>query len=187
MPRQYKLTVVEIQNEDDEKMAFAGPGESIKMIVKNIEYDAIKRGAIICGAQYWTNVSTDFVANVSMLELPKKMLVCSGFTFVLHIHTEMVQAEILKVIKVTAKGQDDDNDDESHGKTFLKSQWKAQVIIRTNRPICLEKYSEFADLGRFALRRDTYTVGTGEVLKFKPVNKELLKNNYYFKKKEASA
>lgn len=31
-------------------MAFAGPGESIKMIVKNIEYDAIKRGHVLCGS-----------------------------------------------------------------------------------------------------------------------------------------
>jgi len=45
-------------------MAFAGPGESIKMIVKNIEYDAISRGAVICGSQYWTNVCTDFIAEV---------------------------------------------------------------------------------------------------------------------------
>ena len=34
------------------------------------------------------------------------------------------------------------------------------------------------------MRKDTFTVGTGKVLKFKPVNKELLKNNYYFKKKD---
>lgn len=48
------------------------------------------------------------------------------------------------------------------------------MIIRTKRGICLEKYSEFADLGRFAMRKDTYTVGTGEVIKFKPMNKKLL-------------
>jgi len=37
-------------------------------------------------------------------------------------------------------------------------------------------------MGKFAMRKDTYTVGTGKVIKFKPINKELLKNNYYFKK-----
>jgi len=40
------------------------------------------------------------------------MLVCNGFTFVLHIHTEMIEAEILKVIKVVNKNQDED--EESH-------------------------------------------------------------------------
>ena len=31
------------------------------------------------------------------------------------------------------------------------------------------------------MRIDTYTVGIGSVLKFKPYNKELIKNNYFFK------
>jgi len=87
---------------------------------------------------------------------------------------------------VISKTAEEHEDEEHHGKTFLKSQWKACVIIRTNKPVCLEKYSEFEDLGRFAIRRDTYTVGTGKVLKFRPLNKELMKNNYYFKKKETT-
>ena len=99
----------------------------------------------------------------------------------------MIPAEILKVIKVVSKSQDEDEDESHAGKTFLRSQWTAQVIIRTHAPVCLEKFSEFADLGRFAMRKDTYTVGTGKVIKFKPQNKELLKNNYYFKKQSPSS
>lgn len=58
-----------------------------------------------------------------MLELPNNMLVCSGFTFVLHIHTEMVEAEILKIIKITKKNSEEI--EESTGKMFLRSQWHA--------------------------------------------------------------
>ncbi len=93
-------------------MAYAGPGESVKLIVKNIEYDAISRGSVICGTQFWTNVCTDLVADIKMLELPNKMLVCNGFTFVLHIHTEMVEAEILKIIKITQKNSEEEEENE---------------------------------------------------------------------------
>lgn len=58
------------------------------------------------------------------------------------------------------------------------------MIIRTSRPVCLEKYEDFPELGRFAMRVETYTIGLGRVLKFKPLNKEILKDNYYFKKEE---
>lgn len=34
------------------------------------------------------------------------------------------------------------------------------------------------------MRKDTFTIGTGKVLKFKPINIKLLENNYYFKKQE---
>lgn len=30
-------------------MGFAGPGESVKLVVKDIEEDAIRRGFVICG------------------------------------------------------------------------------------------------------------------------------------------
>ncbi len=64
----------------------------------------------------------------------------------------------------------------------LKPGEKGVVKIRTKHPICLEKYEEFPDLGRFALRRDTYTLASGKITRFKPYNWELLKNNNYFLK-----
>ena len=63
----------------------------------------------------------------------------------------------------------------------MKSYDKATVVIRTERPICLEKFSDFPELGKFAMRYETLTVGIGKVMKFKPINKELMENNYYFK------
>lgn len=67
---------------------------------------------------------------------------------------------------------------------MIQSQEVATVVIKIERPVCLEKFEDFEELGRFAMRLDTYTVGLGKVLKFKPVNKEILKENYYFKKKD---
>lgn len=37
MPNCEKLSIVSIHNDDDEKMAYAGPGESIKLVVKGID------------------------------------------------------------------------------------------------------------------------------------------------------
>lgn len=31
-------------------MAYAGPGESVKLVVKGIDADKIKRGFVICGS-----------------------------------------------------------------------------------------------------------------------------------------
>lgn len=49
MPTQEKLTIISIQDDDDEDVAWAGPGENVKLIVKNIDYDSVKRGNILCG------------------------------------------------------------------------------------------------------------------------------------------
>lgn len=102
-------------------MAFAGPGETVKLIVKNVEYNAIHRGDVICGSQYWTNVCTDFIANIKVLELPSSVLVCNGFTFILHIHTKMIPAEIVKVIKIFKDDEHDNMEEEHHKVNFIKS------------------------------------------------------------------
>lgn len=104
-------------------MAFAGPGESVKLIISDIEYDAISRGDIICGSQYWANVCTDFIADIQLLEFPSSILISPGFTFVLHMHTIMQTAEIFKVLKVyhyeDGKGETVTKD------KYLKSEVKA--------------------------------------------------------------
>lgn len=51
------------------------------------------------------------------------------------------------------------------------------------RPICIEKFENIPELGRFTIRINQYTIGSGEIVMMKPVNKEILKNNYYFKTK----
>jgi peptide chain release factor subunit 3 len=35
---------------------------------------------------------------------------------------------------------------------FLRSQSRAKVIIKSNNPLCGEKFEKFATLGRFTLR-----------------------------------
>lgn len=79
LPTQDKLTISQIQDEEDRDVAFAGPGESVKLIVKNIDYDRIKRGNIICGMQFWAMECEEFVAEIDVLELPSEMLISPGF------------------------------------------------------------------------------------------------------------
>ena len=96
----------------------------------------------------------------------------------------MIDAEIVALISKEVVSDDGRGMVESAKPHFLKSQDIAKVVIRTEKPICLEKYEDFPDLGRFVMRVETLTVGLGRVLKFKPLNKEILKDNYYFKKEK---
>lgn len=82
-------------------MAFASPGENIKLVVKGIEEDSIRRGDIICGTQFWANECQEFVADINILELPQETLMTTGFVFMLHIHTVMIEAEIQYILEKT--------------------------------------------------------------------------------------
>lgn len=106
MPNCEKLSIVSIHDEDDQKMAFAGPGESIKIVVKGIEEQYIRRGNVICGTQYWANICEEFLAEIKVLDLPQGLLLTAGTTFSLHLHTLMIEAEILALISKDDVGDD---------------------------------------------------------------------------------
>lgn len=177
MPNQKEFTVLKLLDDDDEEIAFAEAGESLKLIIKDLEKEEFKRGSVICGLQYWINVCYEFEAEIKVLDLLPVHFFGPGFTVIIHMHTILEECTITKLVKkITDNGEEDKKPSK-----FLKSQDRGIIRIKTKNPICLEKFSEFTELGRFALRKETMTVAVGEVTKFKPINKNLLKDNYYFK------
>lgn len=178
MPHMKKLTVTKLTDDEENEMAFAGVGESIRLIVKGVEEEQIKRGDVICGLQYWVNICEEFKAEIKVLDLQPLHFFGPGFTVILHMHTILCEATVTKIEKL-----EESETETKKGKTvkYLQSQQQGVIRIKTKKPICLEKFKDFADLGRFALRKDTHTVAVGKVTAFKPINKELLKGNYYFK------
>lgn len=134
--------------------------------------------------QFWAMECQEFMAEIDVLELPSEMLITSGFQFALHMHTILENAEIVALISKQVYDDETTGMIEKKKPKFLQSQDQAVIVVRSERPVCLEKFEDFPELGRFAMRLDTYTVGLGRVLKFKPLNKEILKDNYYFKKEK---
>lgn len=100
------------------------------------------------------------------------------------MHTILEDAEIVALLSREIVSDDGRGMIDQNKPKFLKSQDTAKVIIKTARPVCLEKFEDFPELGRFAMRLETYTVGLGKVLKFKPLNKAIIKDNYFFKKEK---
>lgn len=183
MPQQKPITIAKVLDTLDQELAFAGAGESVTLHLKGLEEDEIRRGYVICGKQFFTNLCFEFIAEVHLFELLPHLVFGAGFVCMLHLHTALEEVQVLSLDRI----------EEHEGKIrkveakVLRSGQKGQVKFRSKNLLCLEKYEEFEDLGRFALRKDTVTLGSGIVLKFKPAKPELLKNNSYFGRKEEGA
>jgi len=61
---------------------------------------------------------------------------------------------------------------EEHPK-FLKKGDVAVVKLRPIKPMVIEKYSEFPQLGRFAIRDMGMTIGAGQVIDIEPKKVEI--------------
>lgn len=182
MPIQKTIVISKVLDTLDNELGYAGTGESVTLHLKGIEEDEIKRGYVICGQQFWTNTALEFEAEINVFELLPAHCFGPGFTCMMHLHTVLEEVSITHLSRL----EEVDGVVKKVNAVSLKSGQKGIVKLKCKNVICLEKYADFADLGRFALRKETITMAAGIILRFKPYNPELLKNNNYFAKNEAA-
>ena len=177
MPSMKTFTVSAIERGEGDKLGFAGPGESVRLIVKGIEEEEIKRGQVICGTQFWSPVCKQFEAEIRLFQLTTNMTVTAGFDFVMHLHTLMEEATIHKVIsKVTFE----DHQPKSSPAIMLKSGETGIVRVKLRQPVCVEKFMNIPQMGRFVMRKESTTIAAGIITRVKVLNEETLKNNNFF-------
>lgn len=177
MPAMKTFTVGTVEVGEGHKLAFAEPGESLRLIVKGLEDYEIKRGQVICGTQFWTPVCRQFEAEIRIFHLTSNMTITSGFDFMMHLHTLMEEATIHKVL---SKVVFEDHKPITSSAHLLKSGETGIVRIHLKQPICVEKFTHVPQMGRFVMRKESTTIAAGIITRIKVLNEETLKNNNFF-------
>jgi len=142
-----------------ESLPEATPGDNVGFNVKNVSIKEIRRGNVASDSKNKpASGVADFTAQVIVLNHPGQ--VSNGYSPVLDCHTAHIAckfAEIKeKVDRRTGKST------ESNPK-FIKSGDAAIVTLVPSKPMCVEPFSEFAPLGRFAVRDMRQTVAVGVI------------------------
>jgi elongation factor 1-alpha len=119
----------------------------------------ILRGDVVGLASNPPTVVQEFTAQIVVINHPTA--IAAGYTPVFHIHTMQVAATITEIME---------KKDPKTGQTlqknpdFIKNGDVAIVKIKPTKPIVAEKYSDFPQLGRFAIRDMGQTVAAGVIL-----------------------
>ncbi|MGA7847253.1 MAG: translation elongation factor EF-1 subunit alpha [Thermoplasmata archaeon] len=145
-----------------ESVAEAVPGDNVGFNVRGIDKNDIRRGDVVGPVSNPPTVVESFTANIQVLNHPSVITV--GYTPVFHAHTAQVACEFTELqARLDPKtGQVAEKDP-----TSLKTGDAALVKITPKRPLVLEKYKEFPQLGRFAVRDMGQTVAAGVVVDVK--------------------
>ena len=140
----------------------AEPGDNVGFNVKGIDKKDIKRGDVIGPATNPPTVAAEFTAQIVVINHPTA--IAPGYTPVFHIHTMQIACTIVEIAekKDPKTGQTVQKNPE-----FIKNGDVAIVKIKPSKPICIEKFQEFPQLGRFAIRDMGQTVAAGVVLDVK--------------------
>ncbi|MCI4348206.1 MAG: elongation factor 1-alpha, partial [Thermoplasmata archaeon] len=91
-------------------------------------------------------------------------VITAGYTPVFHAHTAQVACEFTELQK---RLDPKTGQTAEENPTSLKTGDAALVKITPKRPLVLEKYKEFPQLGRFAVRDMGQTVAAGVVVEVK--------------------
>jgi elongation factor 1-alpha len=104
-------------------------------------------------------VAQEFTAQIVVINHPTA--IAPGYTPVVHIHTAQVASTITEILekKDPKTGQTLQKNPE-----FIKTGDVAVVKVRPSKPLVVEKFSDFPQLGRFAVRDMGQTVAAGVVL-----------------------
>ncbi|KAJ2169271.1 translation termination factor GTPase eRF3 [Coemansia sp. RSA 353] len=164
MPEKHICEVSNIYgaNEAEEKTAISGDNVRIKL--RGIDDGLVQNGHVLVDLKHPCHITREFDALLIIREA--KNIITSGYKSVLHVHTATEEVILSKLLhKVNAKNQRS-----RAPPPFIKQNEKCIVRIQTTKPICVERFEDFPQLGRFTLRDEGKTIAVGKILKLVETN-----------------
>lgn len=142
-----------------EALSEAVPGDNVGFNVKNVSVKELRRGFVAGDSKASPpRGAADFTAQVIVLNHPGQ--IANGYTPVLDCHTAHIACKFAEIKEKC---------DRRTGKTTeenpksIKSGDAAIVNLVPSKPLCVESFSEFPPLGRFAVRDMRQTVAVGVI------------------------
>jgi len=136
----------------------AEPGDNVGFNVRGVSKNDIRRGDVCGHVDNPPTVAKEFIGQIIVIYHPTA--IAAGYTPVLHYHTGQMACQFVELIKKI---------DPRSGRvveekpSFLKTGDGALVRLRPMRPIAIETYADFPEIGRFAVRDMGTTIAAGVV------------------------
>lgn len=136
----------------------AEPGDNIGFNVRGIAKTDIRRGDVCGHVNNPPTVAREFIGQIIVIYHPTAL--AAGYTPVLHYHTGQMACRFTELIRKIDPRSGHVVEEKP---SFLKTGDAALVRMEPLRPIAIETYAEFPELGRFAVRDMGTTIAAGIV------------------------
>nr|XP_019960196.1 PREDICTED: elongation factor 1-alpha-like [Paralichthys olivaceus] len=149
-----------------ESLAEAIPGDNVGFNVKNVSIKDIRRGFVAGNSKNDPPMAAaSFKAQVIILNHPGQ--ISDGYSPVLDCHTAHIACKFKELVEKIDRRSGKKLEDTPK---FVKSGDAAIVLMVPSKPMVVEAFSDYAPLGRFAVRDMRQTVAVGVI---KSVEKQI--------------
>ncbi|MEM3597070.1 MAG: translation elongation factor EF-1 subunit alpha [Candidatus Bathyarchaeia archaeon] len=136
----------------------AEPGDNIGFNVRGIAKTDLRRGDVCGHVSNPPTVAKEFIGQIIVIYHPTA--IAAGYTPVLHYHTGQVACRFTELIRKIDPRSGQVVEEKP---SFLKTGDAALVRMEPLHPIAIETYTDFPELGRFAVRDMGTTIAAGVV------------------------
>jgi len=147
-----------------EALTEALPGDNVGFNVKNVSVKELRRGYVAGDSKADPPKGTEeFTAQVIVLNHPGQ--ITNGYTPVLDCHTAHIACKFKEIKEKCDRRSGKKLEDNPKS---IKSGDAAIVDLVPSKPMCVESFTDFPPLGRFAVRDMRQTVAVGVIKSVKP-------------------
>ena len=154
MPSGAKGSIASIFD-DETKIRTAVPGDNIRVHLNGIDLADINAGSVICQESSPCNVADKALVKLKFTPSAPQFIT-AGFEAVCHIHTDIVQITLDKILEVLGPKKE-------KNPKFVRAEQMVRCIIKFDHPVCVETFESFPQLGRFIIRHESMTIAVGVV------------------------
>ncbi|KZT72492.1 hypothetical protein DAEQUDRAFT_685440 [Daedalea quercina L-15889] len=160
MPNKDIVEVAGIYNEMEEEVSTAICGDNVRIRVRGVEDDDITPGFVLTSLNKPVHAVRQFEAQLAILD--HRNIICAGYSAVMHIHTLAEEVTLSALLHYFDKATGRKS---RKPPQFAKRGQKVVALIETAQPVCVERFVDYPQLGRFTLRDEGKTVAIGKITK----------------------
>ncbi|KAL5317597.1 hypothetical protein ACEPPN_014693 [Leptodophora sp. 'Broadleaf-Isolate-01'] len=161
MPNREKIEVAALYGETEEEMTIAQSGDQVRVRLRGIEEEDIMPGFVMCSLKRPVHCVKAFEAQIRVLDL--KSILSAGFNCVLHVHSAIEEVTFAALLHSLQKGTGRrSKKPPTHAKKGDSIIARLEVIGGAGS-VCVERFEDYAQLGRFTLRDQGQTIAIGKI------------------------
>lgn len=163
MPNRDKIEVSATYGETEEEVPAAQCGDQVRLRLRGIEEEDILPGFVLCSPKRLVHCVSAFEAQIRVLDL--KNILSAGFNCVMHVHAAIEEVTFAALLHKLQKGTGRKSKvPPSHAKKGESIIARLEITGGAGS-VCVEKFEDYPQLGRFTLRDQGQTIAIGKITK----------------------